>query len=98
MDTLFNDEKLKEFVDSFDSLLETNIDKDLESQVFNQLIEIEGLSEYLRRTMGEDVKRSFTAPTSQHEYIKGHFALAAFLYTNLKKYRQIKDSKETPKK
>lgn len=90
----FNEEKLKEFVESFDSLLEVHIDEQLTKHVFKGLAEVEGFMEYLRRTMGSDVKRAFTSPKEQREYLEGHFAFAAFLYNGIRAVKQSELQKD----
>lgn len=55
------------------NLLENIIDKDEEKIIFTELTKIEGIQDYLKAVMANDIKRYFVAPKEQQEYIKGGY-------------------------
>lgn len=66
--------------------LDFSIDKEAEKILFNQLTKIDGLTSYLRDTMGMDILRHFSVGTEkERENIMGHYSFAKYLYNNLVK-------------
>jgi len=62
----------------------SEIDKKLAEEVFATLSKLDGVEEYLRQTMVEDIKRYFSAPDDiSRERIKGHYALASYMRREL---------------
>lgn len=60
--------------------LDEQITPELTAEVFASLASIEGLLEYFKATMGQDMKRYFAASTdAERSQIKGHYSLAAYM-------------------
>lgn len=78
----FTDEEVLAIIDkSFGDidLDESTIDKEDEKKLFEELGAIEGLQEYLRKTLALDMKRHFAAQPIQQMLIRGAFQRTAFL-------------------
>lgn len=58
-------------------------DVEADKLLFKDLKEIDGLKEYLVFTLAQDMKRYFISPKEQQDFIKGHYALAYYLYKKL---------------
>lgn len=80
------DQILIELVDVMDNPLGSKLDKKFESEVFNTIRGSEGFTEYLRETLGQDMKRYFAASSeSARDQIKGHFSFAVYLLGSIAK-------------
>ena len=95
-----NKKELKE-IDEFDlgELTEITIDNRKYKQMWNDLIQVEGFSEYLKHTMALDMKRHFYTSKESQERIKGHYDLASYLLKTLtfvksEKIKETLDKKE----
>jgi hypothetical protein len=65
--------------------LNIDIPEKFAQEVFEQLKGSDDFMEYLRLTMGTDMKRYFSVSTErERDQIKGHFALASFLRGKIK--------------
>ncbi len=80
------DQILIELVDVMENPFGSSIDKKFENEVFKTLQGSEGFTEYLRETLGQDMKRYFAASTeSARDQIKGHFSFAVYLLGSIAK-------------
>lgn len=71
-------------------LTELQIDNAKYSQMWNDLIQVDGFSDYLQETMALDMKRYFYTSKESQERVKGHFDLAHYLYKTLIQVREKK--------
>lgn len=78
------DEILVELLEAMGNPLTESLDRKFEIAVFDGLKGTEGLGEYFRLTMGEDIKRYFSAGTDkERDQIKGAFLRTASFRTKL---------------
>lgn len=78
--------------------LDFSIDKEGEKKLFNKLAGVEGLSSYLRDTMGMDILRHFSVGTDkERDSIMGHYSFAKYLYNNLIKAKKDSQAEELDK-
>lgn len=82
-------EVLDLYIQTVGNPLDTDVNKEEEIQLFRELSKVEGLDDYLRDTMGEDIKRSFMAQDDvSRATIKGGYARTMYLRAMLKKIRE----------
>ena len=60
-------------------LKDVKIDNEKYKQMWLDLVQVEGFSDYLKETMALDMKRYFYIPVATQERVKGHFDLANYL-------------------
>ncbi len=80
------DQILLELSEALGNPLDAEIDSKFEQDVFRQLRNVDGFTEYLRLTLGKDMQRYFNAVNDDdRNQIKGHYSFAAFLLARLRK-------------
>jgi hypothetical protein len=80
MPTAREEEILNELALLQEDLYSSEIPKDFSEQIFKQLRNVEGLSEYLRLTMQADIKRYFTVGSDkERDMLRGHYTFASYL-------------------
>lgn len=75
------DEILQELVQAMDNPVAAAVDKKQEASVAQILSEVEGLPQFLKETMGADMRRYFSAAPEEQRQIKGAFARTAYIYS-----------------
>lgn len=55
------------------NILDNVIDKAEEKLIFTELAKIEGIQDYLKAVMANDIKRHFVSPKEQQDYIHGGY-------------------------
>ena len=95
---LNEDELLPLILNSFGGMdmVDISIDTDEEKRIFEELSAIDGLQEYLRRTMAQDMKRHFNVQPVQQLLIRGAFQRTAFFRKKLRE--RDKENKKEGKK
>lgn len=71
-------------------LYETKIDNNKYSQMWNDLMQVDGFIDYLEETKALDIKRFFHGSPDVHPLIKGHYQFANYLHNELVKRRKEK--------
>lgn len=85
-------EVLDLYIETVGNPLNIDVDKDSEIILFKELAKVDGLDEYLRATMGEDIKRAFQSQTDvERAIIKGGYARTMYIRAMLKKVRENKE-------
>lgn len=85
-----NKKEIKEIDIDLGALEDIRIDNKKYSQMWNDLIEVDGFADYLQETMALDMKRHFYTSKESQERVKGHFDLASYLYKTLVSVRSEK--------
>ena len=74
------EEIMVDIVDSLeDDPISTMIPAAQKAELADTLATVKGLPEYLKKTMSSDVRRYFSAPADQQQYIKGAFHRTLYL-------------------
>lgn len=70
----------------------SGVDKKLQQDIFKQLRSVDGIEEWLRATMAEDVKRHFSATSvAEQALIKGAYFRTRFILAGLRKVTDKKN-------
>lgn len=84
------DEIVAAFIDTMGNPLDSENNKDEQYVLFKELSTIDGLDEWLRTSMGEDIKRHFSASNDeQRAHVKGEFARTLRILTMLRRTREM---------
>ena len=70
---------LQELVESMDNPIATFVTKGDTAEISSALRNIKGLPEFLKQTMGADMRRYFAASPEEQAQIKGAFSRTAYL-------------------
>lgn len=83
------EEILLELADVLDNPMESEIDDKLEVETFGSIKGNDRLTEYLRITLGCDIKRYYAASTDENRnQIRGAFNRIAYLLAKITKYNK----------
>ena len=81
---------LEQLVDILDNPRESEIGNKLEVETFGSLKGNDYLTEYLRKTLGCDVKRYFSASSdNERSQIRGAFSRTAYLLGKIQKQEEL---------
>lgn len=84
------DEIMEAFVETMGNPLDYEINKDEQFALFVDLGKVDGLEDWLRTAMGEDIKRHFKAGTDeQRAHVKGEFGRTLKILVMLRKTREM---------
>jgi len=76
----------KMFAAQFGDVSDYVIDRKQQEELFQDLKEVEGFTDYLKATIAKDIQRHFSAGTEkEQDIIKGATSRTAFFLTNLTK-------------
>lgn len=78
MEKSFND-ILIELAEAIDNPIATKVPKEVENEIAHGLAQVVGLPDFLKLTMGADMRRYFNATPDEQKQIKGAFARTAYL-------------------
>ena len=73
------EEILHELVQSMDNPVAAFVSKEQEIAIAKQLSEVEGLADFLKQTLGADMRRYFAATPAAQEQIKGAFSRTSYI-------------------
>lgn len=72
------DEILHELIEAMDNPVAAFVSREEEAEVAKALSEVEGLPDFLKQTMGADMRRYFNATPEEQKQVKGAFARTAY--------------------
>lgn len=80
------DEILDMFVSVMGKIYGDKVDKKQEREIFDKIMEVEGVNDYFRDTLGADIQRYYVASTREEQLqVRGAFSRTLYLKGLLKK-------------
>ena len=66
-------------------VLDGGFSKEEESLLYKELGKVEGIQQYLKSTLAQDIKRYFLSPKESQEFIKGQYNRTRYIYDKILK-------------